>query len=57
MKLQDQINSCRSMLECKVKVTKQLYKYFDSYQRRQRWVLKQLLKFCEPIKKGEKDAD
>ncbi|HXN74966.1 MAG TPA: hypothetical protein VN855_00555 [Candidatus Acidoferrum sp.] len=29
----------------KVKVTKILYKFFDSHQRYERWALKELLKF------------
>lgn len=31
-------------LSIKVKVTKDLYKAFDSYNRRQKWVLKELVK-------------
>jgi len=36
-------------LEFKIKVTKQLYKAFDSYQRRERWIGKQILKAVNGI--------
>lgn len=31
-------------LDYKVKVTRNLYKAFDSYQRRERWIARELLK-------------
>ena len=34
-------------VEIKVKVTKYLYKAFDSYQRRQRWEALQFIKFMK----------
>lgn len=34
-------------MEMKVKVTKSLYKAFDSYNRYQRWMGKQMIKFIK----------
>ncbi len=42
---------CRSMMEIKIKVTKEMYKSFDSYERKQRWILKHLM---ECIKRERK---
>lgn len=32
------------MMNCHIKVTKKLYKLFDSYERRQKWILKEFVK-------------
>lgn len=42
------------MMEIKVKVTKQLYKAYDSYQRKQIWIGKQLIKAIVEKEKGER---
>lgn len=31
-------------MEIKIKITKDIYKAFDSYQRRERWIGRQILK-------------
>jgi hypothetical protein len=40
-----------SGLFVKVRVSKKLYKYFDSYDRRQKWILKKLLETFTQMKK------
>lgn len=42
------------MMETKVRVTKDVYRLIDSYNRRQNWILKELLKSFEGIKNGNK---
>lgn len=44
MKIEDHIKKSRTYMETKIKVTKSLYKAWDSYNRHQIWVGKQLLK-------------
>jgi len=37
------------MIEVKVKVTKRTYKAFDSYQRYQKWIGRQILKSIKEV--------
>lgn len=34
-------------MNCHIKVTKSLYKSYDSYQRRQKWILKEMIKILK----------
>jgi hypothetical protein len=40
----EQVKKARSLMECEIKITKQLYKAIDSYQRRERWIGRQIIK-------------
>jgi len=44
MKLCDQLKVAKRLLETEIKITKSIYKAVDSYQRRERWIGRELVK-------------